>query len=267
MTAPGMLNAMVAGLEGIPVYGNPEVSHINYPVNGPLTLTGQIVAYDALTGRMQVECDWDRSATKLRFHVWARYRGQEGIPSADEVVVGEFCDFDRVGPNNTAGSGIPAGYELYTTDPTKMSWVSFFFKRMPVIPAQVLAATPGSILVGTPAGRVYTQRNSAGLEWLETNLRILKTWNIFTIAGAPFGQNFTTFPEKVIIREDDILTSFRDTTADCTGVERPPKIYRLQVIPGAQGENPCWVFVGEGNLTPRATSCCPSDGETIEVSF
>jgi len=257
MTEPGMMNVMLAGFQGIPVHGNPQVSHVNYPVNGPLTLTGKIKSYDPVTGRMQVEAHWDGSSSKLRFNVVAKYRGQEGIPTADEVVIEEECDFHRVGDFNSAGSGPVSGYELRTEDPTKVSWVSFFFKRIPVFAINVLAATPTSILSGTEvAGKVYTTRRSGEKKWFETNLSILRSMKMFGLPGSPFGNEFSTFPEKVLMLENDKIDIFRVTVASCDGIQKAQKIYNIQVVPGEMDGTACYVIFDAGVLDPVAIGCC-----------
>ena len=242
------LNAMVKGLEGIPVSGNPNRSQVNFPINGPLRQTGRIVAYDPFSGILQIEADWDKSENKLRFNVRAKYKGQPGIPKVDEIEVGQFCDFHRVGHNNT------------TSD-----WVAFFPRPFPVIPAHVFAGSPGDLTTTPVTEVVLTSRKAEGKKWLRTNIQLLQDYRLF--ASGFFSESFAVRPESVLIREGDVVEVFRGTIAGCGGSVRPPKIYNLQVVPGRiklsdRAEN-CWVFTEPGRLSVTVVDCCtPPPTET-----
>jgi len=237
------LNAMVAGLRGIPVSANPGKSQINFPINGPLAFTGKVVSYEENSGLLRVACDWDTSKI---FDVVAKYKGQPGRPKSSEIEAGEFVDFHRVGHGDT-----------------EESWVSYFPRPFPVFGIDVFAGSPGPLSTSIEFGKVVTFRRPGSSRWLRTNMLVLSSYSVFSLPGGQFKEGFGTFPFPVLILEGDEVPVLRGTVSACDAIPKPPQIYSIKVVPGVIGTSEsCFVFFAAGELSITVTPCCGGGGET-----
>ena len=120
-----MENVLVKGHKVIQQPGDSEQSTLCYPINADYAFTGQITAYNATNGEVQLESIWDEAAIKETFFALAKYIGQPGIPLASEVVVGQFCAVYRSGEVNQPGPH--SGLAIRDTAAGLASFVAFFF--------------------------------------------------------------------------------------------------------------------------------------------
>ena len=107
-----------------------EVSHDSEtPINQDWCMVGQITAYDESKAQVSIESVWDKAGTKKTFFAWAKYFGQSGVPTPDEVEVDQQIEFYRTGVgNDPAPAGGYTDFRLDSSDNTKASFVAFFFR-------------------------------------------------------------------------------------------------------------------------------------------
>lgn len=101
---------------------------IQLPVNEDFGMVGEIISYEAATGKISFKKVFDKAATPETFYAVARYQGKTGIPLATEVVAGSYAIFKRVGVGNVSFTGTQPAFQLDDDEATnKASFVSFFF--------------------------------------------------------------------------------------------------------------------------------------------
>jgi len=252
----GMRNSLFPGLSGIEM-NSQEYTHIPTPIDGPLCLTGIIKIYDETTGRIQVVPDWDfKKSTTL--YAWARYQGEPGIPTQDEAQPGQPVVLHRVGDFNTAGTGQPGGYELREKSQNKVSWVAFFFPKIPVVPVNIYCQGVFKKVAfknHIEATIKSAKKKTPGKKWVDTGIKELVGWSVFSLPGFPFLPKRTD-SKKILCLDDEIIKVDRQTSLTCDGGSKG-KIYNIQVVSGRIGKDEdCLIYYAPGKLS-NAPICCP----------
>lgn len=90
-----------------------------FPINEDYAMVIRVIGY--LYGRVEGYKVWDINQTK-KFYAVAKYLGKSGTPANDEIEIGSYVVFYRVGDFNSQGV---EGFELHEENAAKSSFVCF----------------------------------------------------------------------------------------------------------------------------------------------
>ena len=102
-----------------------EIIGVNYPISGDKCVVGQILSYNESLAKIAFKKSWDDGNKIL--YAEARYVGRSGIPTTEEVKIGQFGAFYRTGTGNIDFQTSQPSFQLTDEAATdKASFVMFF---------------------------------------------------------------------------------------------------------------------------------------------
>lgn len=115
-----MNNTITNGTEILSIPFSRKASSVNFPIHEDACIIGSI---KSITGNLvEFNKAWDTSPTPKSLYARCLYLGRTEIPILLPFSVGQYCKFFRVGEFNSQGEN---GFELYSQDITKCSWICF----------------------------------------------------------------------------------------------------------------------------------------------
>lgn len=256
-------NSLVNGLT-VHRSTDPEKSHDLRQKNGTQSLVGEVISYNENSQMAQVKNVFDLSNPAFVHNVWIRPSGKKGSVPASEIEVGEPIEYLRVGVGNGAGSGSegPAGFELYEENPTKVSYVHFFFEQQRIdVGIPIIATGELATLLVTETGTVVSAREKPPqVRFADTNLRQVIAAETIDRSGNPYKIGSTN-AKRILALETDQIPPNRAIAPDCESELTPNRVFTFSVLPGIIKETGEEIFVFKEPATLGFSPLCCPDGE------
>lgn len=265
-------NIMPNSAQGIEITTKEGKSIILYPVNCGAIDTGRVLSYNSATGIAQVQNGWDESGNPLIHNVWCLIKGTISEPAdAAQVEIGAPIDFIRCGEKNQDGGGSdgPTGFAYrQNNDSTKVSFVSFFFRRKAFdVPTDIVAGPQISQSFIPETSKVITPVDNPNNErFVDLGFKQAVVYNV--IDTVPVSVNAAGFGGPRIIALESAPIGASPTTdirVDCeagvTGQLFSIKVVSGKIIDEQGNEELVQVFHSPGAISFGVT-CCDDDETT-----